>query len=376
MENFTTENLGSSQTTDNSRGLIVCLYSDANFLAVSILENLLAQKCFVNIVTKDVKKWKEKTINIATKNRFSITEKGDTSSQQKYSYIIFCGGFISSDRVYEDLEVMVNDSASAETKTLALLPFEYFNQKNNSKIDINDNLAVVYLGDLFGPRMDLDSELLSSRVINEILQERSLTLGVGEVFYPIFITDAVKTVSKWLFSFGPYGKELFLLGPQTSGTTFWQENQKLVSEINLKYSNEIETRFVPRGYETKNIPCNLKGVLTETYRWLSNNSNTITPESKPKKLPKVIKKKTKRVYPKYLKPLVTSLVLVLIFPLIALLISSGFFFISYKYVISGKEEKTQGSILVAKTFAVLAKQESNLLSYIPIVGRIYKETAF
>ncbi len=364
---------------DNPTTLTICLYSDANFLAVNILENLLSQKCFVNIISNDVKKWTERTVYIANKNRFNISKTEGQAFSNNYNYVIYCGGFIKTQNTYEDLKIIQKQNNNANTKILAILPFECFDPKANSQLIVNDNLAVIYLGDLLGPRMDLDSDLLVPQSLGEILQRRTLTLGVGEIFYPVFVTDVVKIISKWLFSFGPYGKEIFVLGPEVSGTTFWQENEKLVSAINLKYSNGIETRVVPRGYEIKTVPINLKFALTETYKWLSSSSNSLVSVSDKRKTvrpEKPLKIRKVRVYPKFLKPLILCISLVLLFPIFSFSVSSAFFFFSYTNIISGNADKAETNLLVAKTFSVLTKQESRVLTYIPLFGRLYRESYF
>ena len=57
--------------------LVINIYSDANFLAVNILENLLSKNCLVNIVTDDVEKWRDLTVYITNKSRFSIFNESD-----------------------------------------------------------------------------------------------------------------------------------------------------------------------------------------------------------------------------------------------------------------------------------------------------------
>ncbi len=369
--------------------LLIYLYSDSNFLAVNILENLLSKNCLVNIVTQDTKAWKEKTVYIANKNNFSIFEESKIEGNQKCNYVIFCGGFLDKDNCYDELKKFLSKNEFftnnfKEVKTLVILPFEVFDQIENNTLPFSDNLGIVYMGDLFGPRMDLQSNLLAPSTLYEILETRTLTLGVGEIFYPIFISDAVKTINKWLFSFGPYGKEVFLLGSQVSGSTFWQENQKIVSGINLSYDNDIKIRTVPRGYEIKTITGTIRFSLLETYKfiaarkWLASSAAQKTKETKTVK-PKLVpspKIKKKIILPKYLKPVVLFVSLILSLPLITLTISVISFFVSYKEFVWGKDGSSENLLLIAKTFSVLTREGSGVLSYIPLAGRIYKETMF
>ena len=66
------------------------------------------------------------------------------------------------------------------------------------------DLSKFYLGDLLGPRIDLESKLLISKSLAEALTLRSMTFGVGEKFYPMFAPEVEKTLGKWLLSFGPW----------------------------------------------------------------------------------------------------------------------------------------------------------------------------
>ncbi|HTK03723.1 MAG TPA: DUF4012 domain-containing protein [Alphaproteobacteria bacterium] len=353
--------------------LLINLYSDANFLALNILENLLAKNCSVNIVSSNIKTWQEKTKNITATSRFAIFDRSKFTKIQKPNYNIYCDGFLDKDNVYKTLREFIFDNLTDNIKTLAILPFEIFDQNENSVTPMNNNLSLIYLGDLLGPRMDMESNLLMASSINEILNDKSLTLGVGEIFYPLFVNDAVKTLTKWLFSFGPYGKETFLLGSQISGSTLWQENQKLIPGVTINYDPDIKTRIVPRGYEITTLPNNVRFSLIETYKWLTKKD---TKPQKPTKPPVVKKPKKPRTYPKFLQPLVITLSLIALAPFITLAISAGSFFMGYKQFVNQNDDMVKNLLLVAKTFAVTTKQASNLLKIIPVFGRVYKETAF
>ncbi len=355
--------------------LLIFLYSDSNFLALNILENLLSKNCSVNVVTNDVRSWQERTLHIANRSRFSIIEKSNFNKDQKGNYNIYCGGFLSKIDTYNSLKEFIRNENQDNIKTLILLPFEIFNSNENSEILVNDNISIIYLGDLLGPRLDLESDLLVSSAINEVLINRTLTLGVGEIFYPLFIGDVIKTITKWLFSFGPYGKEIFLLGNQISGTDFWEENQRIVPEIKIIYDSEAKVRFVPRGYEIKTLASNLKFSLLETYKWLSS-VKTKPVQTRKVKTKESSKPKKVITYPKFLPPLIITLATIALIPLLTLTISAGSFFISYKEFVWGQDNRAENLLLMAKTFSVLTKEESNLLSYIPVFGRAYKEISF
>lgn len=350
---------------------IVVIFSDANFLALGLLENLLTKNCIVNIVTKDYKNWQNRTTYITNKNRFSIIEQ-EKYDNKNFSYAIVFAGFIKGDP-YEFINEIFNKYNLRNSKNLILLPFEKYSFIKNQEIIVPDNIGIVYFGDLIGPRIDLETDLLIGRTINSIYYKRKITVGIGELIYPVFISDAVKTLSKWIFSFGPYGKESILIGPQISATDFWKENQNFIKDVKLSYDEKIESRKLPHGLEIKNIPCDLAFSLKETYLWLSKNQTD--------KIPKLIPPKTKRnktviKYPKYLKPLIFVTLLAILFPIFMLIISSGLLYLSYGQFLAGNDKNSVNLMYLSKTFSVVSQNESAALSYIPLIGKAYRESSF
>lgn len=346
-----------------NKKLILCLFSDSNFLAVNILENLLSRNCLVNIVTDDMSGWERKTTHLTRKTRFSILNKNKISlTDMDYSLVL--SGF-SKEGAYGEVEQFISKYKKPYTKTLIVIPFEKYSYKRSEELLGSDTVGIVYLGDLLGGRLDLDSSLLAPQIVRMILTKREMVVGAGEVFYPLFVSDIAKTLTKWLFSFGPYGKETFVTGEPMSATDFWKENQRIVGDIKITYDGEIETRLPPKSMEVKHADSYLKVALAETYRWFSNNPGLI-----PRK------KNAKRVCPKYLKPGISGALFVLSFPVFCLGASLLLYYLAVKQFISGQDGSAQKSFLIAKTFMVISKKESQVLGFIPVVGRFYKEVSF
>ena len=389
--------------------LSICLFSDANFLAVNLLENLLSKNCVVNILTNDTKNWTEKTSHLTTKNKFSILERRNFESGSNYDYAVFCGGFIQSGTAYTDYVSFNALTNPIGCKTVAIFPFEIFNRSRIDSVRFSENTALILVGDLLGPRINLESDLLMPRVLSEIISKRKISLGVGEVFYPVFVSDAVKVLAKWLFSFGPYGKATLLLGSEISSDTFWNNNRQLVGQLVLKNNPKIRTRILPRGPDVEVIKTDLNFSLTETYAWLSRNklghqSNKMPAVMKHPIASSVpqsprsknffafnnglgdrgnlrtgienIRPKIKIKSPKGLRIALIVLLLVLVFPFLTLLASLVASLVAYKCLMTGKDNLAQSSLLLAGTFAVISEKGSQALSYIPGAGLVYKETDF
>lgn len=352
---------------------LVTIFSDSNFLSINILESLLAKNCFVNIITEDVAGWQEKTTHINNRSRLSVLGiKG--SPQEVTSYTIIVEGFLRG-MPYEAINEIFRKYNLSESKNLIIIPLEKFSFSEDSHFRISENTGIIYVGDIFGPRMDLESDLLAPRLIESVMSDRKITLGVGELIYPVFVPDVARIITKWLFSFGPFGKQTLLIGPQTSGTLFWQDNQSVVGEIKIHYDEKLAARVVPKGLDVRNIQCDLKSTLTETYRWFSKNP----PGEKIHRPPArhlVNQKTKKRTYPKFLKPLLLSILAILTLPLVLLTASAILFFASYQQFLFGRDQGAVNSLLITKTLLVISKGESAVLSFIPVLGRFYKETGF
>jgi len=362
--------------------LSVCIFSDANFLALNIFGNLVSKNCFVNIITNDFGSWKKETAHISAVSKFSIISRKKAGNLTRFDYTIFCGGFIDTKSAYREFTEFSSLPNLSGTKTLILFPFEVFDKNEVGRIKINDNAAMLFIGDLLGPGINLESDLLVSRTIAGIVQKRQMSIGIGETFYPVNVNDIVRLISKWLFSFGPYGKKILVLGRATPMDVFWNQNQKLVGKIKLIYDPKISARDIPRDLVVEKINSDLQSSLTEMYSWLKNQQVKV-PEKVNKvktiKTPKSItpiRRKMRIKFPKEVKPLIYILIIILIFPIALLLINLIISFVGYKEFLAGNDENAENTILLAKSFAVIAGEESKILNYIPGINLVYKEVTF
>ncbi len=370
MQNTTTTSLRKNQT--------VTLFSEPNFLAVNILEQLLSKNCFVNIITKDTKKWEEITRHL-NKGNFSIFPFKKIPINGA-DYTIFCSGFLSLQNTYEDLYLFNNKVNVAGSRVIAVFPFESYYLDTEVKPLPNENTSIIYVGDLLGPRIDLDSDLITSSLMFEVLTKRSLSLGVSETFYPVFVSDASKIISKWMFSFGPYGKQVFLLGPQVSATYYWKANKDIVDEVKLKYVNDIPIRAIPKGLEIVRVETDLNYCLTETFKWFAYKDKKSTDKKEvvvkhgsiPKlKVPKKVNKKLRAIIRCSFLALI-----ILVFPMLINIAGWGMFYLFYKQHFIGQKEGRTNSVLVAKTLFAIGRNTSMVFANIPVIGRIYKESVF
>lgn len=353
----------------------VCFYSEPNFLAISLLENLLANNCFVNIVTDDVYEWQKKTLHIAAKNKFSIGNNKIFQKNINFKYIIFCSGFFKKDFIIDDVKKFLRQINLQKTKTFMIFPKEVYETTRVSFSETPDSLGIIYLGDLLGPRMDLESDLKMPVYLKKIVTNKIFKVPVGEILFPVLASDVAKQIVKWLYAFGPFGKETFLLGPETSSGTFWQINTKLVGEIKYITNTEDFAYKDPKNIEIFRIEKDTRYMLSETYNWLNSNKirkdvskNTTTNSKRNTKI-------TNSSFGNIGKTL-TFLLIIFLFPIVTSLISVGVFYLSLYNFRLGRDETSLRLLYTGKTIAQTSYFGSRVLKHIPLTSIFYKETEF
>lgn len=404
--------------------LLVNLYSDANGLSVNILEQLLANNCYVNIITNNKEDWLERTSKIVTSTRFSIVSKDDVNESIAYSYNIACFGFINSSNVSKDVGQFLKIKNFKNSKTLIVLPEKVYGIINKEVLSKQENVGVVYISDILGPRMDINSDLKLSTYLREILRYQKLAVSIGETLTPVFISDVARQIVKWLFAFGPFGKETLIKGSDISNSVFWISCSKILGNIRLISTQANLENKIPKNIETVILQKDLSFMIGETFKWikpdLNNLSNTLTLISPKKKKIVSMQKSTEehlrtRIEKSYAPPsskiaiknvprpvnifaaknkiaknvmtkdnhenkninfVLVSILIILLFPIFLLAISCGLVYSSYLFLTKGQLNTVSGILSVNKIVSNINYFESKTLKYIPLLGQVYKETEY
>lgn len=358
---------------------LVCLHSEPNFLSINILENLLANNCYVNVFTDNVSEWTEKTVNIAAKNRFNINNVRSFSNAVSYSYVILCSGFLDKSRAEKDIRNYFANQDLSLGKTFIVLPNEVSQKFKPNFIGGNCNVGVIYVGDLLGSRMDLQSDLKVAKYFSEIISNRSLTMPVGEVLYPLFVNDVSRQIVKWLFGFGPFGKEVCLLGQDTSTSSFWRANSNLVGEIKMQTISGNNLNRLPQCGETHRLPKDLNFMLSETYKWISLNNSKTAKIQRPERIrneKRFIKQQSVAKNHKKIRYLLWLMIVILVLPIFCMITSGGLSYLAYSQIKNGNNKFAQKVLYLGKSSANVGYYESGVLKHIPVVGFVYKESEY
>lgn len=334
----------------------VILFSGPNFLALTFLEYAISKNFTVNICSKNLTDWKKSSNHIAQKNRFTLSSELDIDFLSKANYILCFNGF---DKEINKFKIL------SETKTLVITPFEKYDQYSKV-IPQGDNIAAIYLGDVIGPRINLSSSLLINQVLNEVINKNKITLPVGELFYPIFTFDVIKEIFNFMFSFGPYGKEVLLLGEQTFPSSIWQISKNIYPNLILNYDTHKIDRKLPSGIEKKTIFSDLRSSLKETYGWLSISDGSKNRYISTKT--KTLVKPQNSIY-KFSKIAISTFLLLIFLPFILFGVASAFYYSAYKNFNFNK-------LAITTPILIVSRESAKLMSPFPMIGKYYKEVVF
>jgi hypothetical protein len=150
----------------------------------------------------------------------------------------------------------------------------------------------------------------------------------------------------------------------------------MVGGITPKFIDAPNLRTLPKGIEIQRLERDLNFCLSETYRWLAQNRERYSNTPIGSKKTTQGSLHVKRNLSPRTRGVLVILLLLLLFPFLTLFLFAGITFTAYREFISGNDSLSINSMLIAKTFAVTGGAESKVLSYIPLLGMIYRETSF
>src|SRR4030042_100718 len=153
----------------------VFLFSEPEGLAISILENLLANYCRVNVFTDNISDWKSLSSHLKENINYSINSYDQLNIKENINYLLYESTLFSK----------------VDSKNKKLI-FEKEKEKLSKRF--------------------LISRYLRGKILDEVIDKPS----TNEILNPIYIADAARNIVKNLFSFSFPGKDMVLLGKEVS----------------------------------------------------------------------------------------------------------------------------------------------------------------
>jgi hypothetical protein len=352
----------------------ICLFSEPNFLAINILKDLIQSNFSIVVVTNDKNGWVEKTSTFLNRDKFVFIKINQFKEVHNFSYIIFLDGFNRKEFAAKNFKVFILNNHFEDAKVLAIFPFDLYKNNDLAKISINKNAGILFLGDLFGQQIDLKSNLTIPRLFNEIYKTRSITLGIGETFYPMLASLASKVIVRNLKTQGFFGKKSFLLGPKITSSDFWKACSKIFNGLKIYYDISKEIRDIPTGYEIRRVNSNLKDLLLETIK--QETEEVPVKEVTVKKTKKPVKTENRKINIKYFRQILLAVFAIFAIPFLTIITSVVLLIISYKFFLINNIDASANFAKYSKFSLNISQSESRFLSRIPIINKVYRETLY
>src|SRR3990172_5480484 len=102
----------------------VGVFSDSNFLALSVLENLIFKRCYVSVFTNDTDDWEQATLHLNRIGNFEIAKIENKPAFNDLDYCIFVCGFLNINTLYQDITKLSRLKFPNTKKSILVLPLE------------------------------------------------------------------------------------------------------------------------------------------------------------------------------------------------------------------------------------------------------------
>ncbi len=340
----------------------VLLFSSPNFLAVSLVKKLLANKIKVIIVSAESASWKK----IFTKEEVSFLNNNAGVKSMSYAFVI------DLDKNGKTLTQASSYFEKDSPKTLLILSsfknslpesldqFQEILKKNKVPIKL------VYLGEIFAPGME-EVKNPFNQIIYDVARCNKVTLSKESIFYPCYLDYALDFVVREIFTYG-YNQKFFLRSTVSSDQLL-NKLKSIKKNLLILEAPRVADRKLVEDVQEIEIPFKDQD-LTSTLNALKLKLPSVPKieTQKPAKV-KLTLKATKKF--KFKKPLVTiSLILFWIFiiPFVCLFVSGVSLFFAYKGATRGHLKYSKPVIKVSKNMAQAGKSSFGILSQIPFVG--------
>ena len=359
----------------NDKRPVVLLFSEANCLAIYLLENLLANHCIVKIFTEDIRCWKERTTHIQTKDFIEFRKVNNRRDVVRGDYALFINIDRGFDKKYLKETILYSEKNQIKT-------FAVYSYKDVEDVDLNaklpDTIGVVLVGDFIGPRIDLIESNPITKLLVDVYRDKKLNIKSGELLCPVYVGDVSRLLTKWLFSFGPYGEVTPVLSKEISILEIANiVYRKLKGEdtglFDIRVNDspqDVKIINITQNPNRINIRTDINRMLDETVEWFLKYGRYNIEKSKKKPLPKIEKKKS---LAKSKSLMICLLFFIFLFPLLLLLVSPLSLLQAKRLIEEGKLDAGKQFFEISATTSQLAESQFILYSKIPLLGNIYSQ---
>lgn len=332
----------SPDTTGKPRVVIV---ADYHALALSLLEILLQKHCDVIIQTRQRDLWKSNTTHIDS-SFFSLVAEAESRFDLADYLIIFTLGSETITR-----EMLRNAGGASKVLVISSL---------DKPVGAGDlPISVIYVQDLYGPRMNFSEGELSRILAQSIVGG---VAGVPETgsYHPTYILDAAREIVRMLLSFGPPSGEIALLGEELTSREL---AEILVSSgVKVAISGERKEGKAP-GVRIQRTKTEFRQGVKETFEW--GRTHAVKLAKTKKEMPPRNANRARRVF------IFLALALLLLPPAL-LLVSGGALLAGKNLLLKANTGASKNATYLARGTSRGASFGFGIYSAVPLAGGIFK----
>jgi hypothetical protein len=207
------------------------------------------------------------------------------------TYLFLIQGFGHKDAFFSSIQLkeILKVSQTYLPKTQIILPY-VVNEKSRKRIEKiklitdkiqNRNLGIVYLGEIYGPGMELGGDSFRD-IFESIWHRKPVKVPFYDFdFYAIGINEAIKLLIKGIFSYGFYKREI-VIANRVKCFAFVKDLQKIIPDLSFITDPNIKPPATISNFNFIDVKAD-EVSLENTIKWLraKNYTNTNVPK-KPK----------------------------------------------------------------------------------------------
>lgn len=335
---------------------------------VRLAESLFSNLCFVKILSEDKKLWDSYLAHIQQRNLFEIIDHEKDNEFINFDYLLL-NNFDLTFSLDETLRV-ARLAASQSARILVVLPYiaegvKAWQKREKIRGGILKKIpeaGIVYAGELFGPRyLGSDKNFLTRNLTSAFL-DWEIEEEVQVAIFPISTDAFSRYMTRSMFSFGPYGKELAVYSGEFPAPAFSALLAQEVAGTELVKSKFGDERHETLGVKQVLIKEDFERKMKETVSWFKTNF--------PK--PRPVAGRLRKNLPFLKKGAVVGATLLFLAPYLLGVIGATASFSAASSIKKGKTSFAKKSLTIAKRSFQNAHEFFSVYSRIPLASIFFK----
>jgi len=383
---------------------LAVIVSEFSALSLSVVENLLANFCQVLIVADDASFWKSSIKHIQTKEDINIVDFNEISVSKSASYLVFVDNYYKKNEIVSNtsdilrIKEAISLSRDHSLKTFFVFPSsiktddqEVFVLANHCLTDDSTTAGIIFTGEVFGPRMDLNRSSNISSLIKGVHGNEDIYLShESNSLVLTYIPDFARVLVRGLLSFSTIGQRILYLTEKIEVKGIVNSFSKYRLKGKIRYRKLTPFTQPPTSKHLK-MKTNLSKGVAQTIQWFNSfgfvyesrqkAKETNKPEVAIKSVKSFIAKSIKIKKPSIPKLSINSnktllaasiLFLLLVFPYLLLLSSSGALFFAVKQISGVEVSKVERLATLSSNLAKGSNIVSGVAERAPLIGGLYQ----